>query len=91
MEYCCSYFLVSLWKLPCEVMYFCSLDGFFHAEIVFFEESVLWNTLLSVNVDQCECVFGISWFSNFNRPSSVLRWKFGRFNELFKHFHAGPG
>jgi hypothetical protein len=30
---------------------------FFNAEIVFFEESVLWNTLLSVNVDQCACVF----------------------------------
>jgi hypothetical protein len=29
---------------------------FFHAEIVFFEESVLWNTLLSVNVDQCHDV-----------------------------------
>jgi hypothetical protein len=61
---------------------------FFHAEIVFFEESVLWNTLLSVNVDQCECVFGISWFRNFYRPSSVLRWKFGRCDELF---HAYPG
>jgi hypothetical protein len=64
---------------------------FFHAEIIFFEESVLWNTQLSVNVDQCECVFGISWFSTFYRPSSVLRWKFGHFDELFKRFHADPG
>jgi hypothetical protein len=31
-------------------------------KIVFFQESVLRDTLLSVNVDQCECVFGISWF-----------------------------
>jgi hypothetical protein len=45
---------------------------FFHAEIVFFEESVLWNTVLSVNVNQCEYVFGISWFSNFYRLSSWL-------------------
>jgi hypothetical protein len=64
---------------------------FFHAEIVFFEESVLWNTPLSVNVDQCECVFGISWFSNFYRPTSVPRWKLGRLDELFKRFHADPG
>jgi hypothetical protein len=78
---------VSPWKLPCEVIYFCD----FHAEIVFFEESVLWNTLLSVNVDQCECVFGISWFSKFYRRSSVLRWKFGCFDELFTHFHADRG
>jgi hypothetical protein len=40
-------------------------------KIVFFQESVLRNTLLSVNVDQC--VFGISWFSAFHRPSSVPR------------------
>jgi hypothetical protein len=58
---------------------------FFHAEIVFFEESVLWNTLLSVNVDQCDICL-----SKFYRPSSVLRWKFGRFDELFKRFHADP-
>jgi hypothetical protein len=37
-------------------------------KIFFFQESVLRNTLLSVNVDQCECVFGISWFSAFYRP-----------------------
>jgi hypothetical protein len=54
MEHCCSYFLVSLWKLPCEVIYFCDWMVF-HAEIVIFEESVLWNTLLSMNVDKCEC------------------------------------
>jgi hypothetical protein len=42
-------------------------------KIVFFQESVLQNTLLSVNVNQYECVFGISWFSVFYRPSSVLR------------------
>jgi hypothetical protein len=39
-----------------------AIRWFFHAENDFFEESVLWSTLLSVNVDQCECVFGISWF-----------------------------
>jgi hypothetical protein len=53
-------------------------------KIVFFQESVLRNTLLSVNVDQCECVFGISWFSAFYRPSSVLKLKFCRFDELLK-------
>jgi hypothetical protein len=58
-------------------------------KIVFFEESVLWNTLLSVNVDQCECVLGISWFSAVYRPSSVLRQKFGRFDELVFHAEIG--
>jgi hypothetical protein len=46
---------------------------FFMPKIVFFQESVLRNTLLSVNVNQCEGVFVISWFSVFYRPSSVLR------------------
>jgi hypothetical protein len=64
---------------------------FFQAEIVFFEESVLWNTLLSVNVGQWECVFGISWFSNFYRLRSVLRWKYGRNEKLFKRFQAESG
>jgi hypothetical protein len=43
---------------------------------------------MSINVN---VFFGISWISNFYRPSSMLRWKFGHFDELFKHFHADPG
>jgi hypothetical protein len=46
---------------------------FFMPKIVFFQESVLRNILLSMNVNQCECVFGISWFGVFYIPSSVLR------------------
>jgi hypothetical protein len=60
-------------------------------KIVFFQESVLRKTLLSMNVDQCECVFGISWSSAFYRPSSVPRQKFGRFDELLNVFHAEIG
>jgi hypothetical protein len=63
----------------------------FHAENRLFQESVLRNTLLSVKVDQCECFLGISWLSAFYRPSSVLRYKFGRFDELLSVFHAEIG
>jgi hypothetical protein len=52
---------------------FLGLDGFPCWKSFFLQESVLRNTLLSVNVDQCECVFGISWLSAFYRPCSVLR------------------
>jgi hypothetical protein len=88
MEHCCSYFSVSV-EITLWSHVFLWLDGFYMLKS-YFSKTVLWNTLLPVNVDQCDCVFWNQLFSNIYRPSSVLRWIFCRFDELFKRFHADP-
>jgi hypothetical protein len=71
---------------------FLGLDGF-PCWKSSFSKILCCGTLYLLSVSECRSMWMYfwNWFSAFYRPSSVLRKKFGRFDELLSVFHAEIG